>query len=159
MRIGYGVDIHQLVQGKEIKLCGVTIPSNYTIKAHSDGDIIFHACADAIYGAIAKGDIGEHFPDTNSSNKNIDSSKILLDASNQMTALNYVIQNIDITLILEEPKINKFKEKMIANLSSILKIHLDQVNIKATTNEKLGYVGENKGIKCYSIILIETNDT
>ncbi len=155
MRIGYGIDIHQLIPGDKITLSGVEIPSKYAIKAYSDGDIVYHACADAIYGAIAKGDIGEHFPDTDKKNKNIDSSIILLDAYNQMLKLNYAIENIDITLIIENPKINKYKEQMISNLSSILKIDLNQTNIKATTSEKLGYIGENRGIKCYSIIVLK----
>ena len=116
-RVGLGFDIHELIAGTMIKLAGVSIPSKKMIKAHSDGDIIYHSLADAILGALSKGDIGMHFPDSDLKNKNLDSGKILSHAYSLMTNNKYIINNIDITLILEEPKIKKYKDNMCENIS------------------------------------------
>ena len=153
-RIGTGLDIHELISGSMIKLAGVSIPSKKMIKAHSDGDIIYHSLADAILGALSKGDIGMHFPDTDLQNKNLDSSKILAQAYSMMISNNYIVNNIDITLILDEPKINKHKDDMCQNISSILNCSRDLINIKATTSEGIGMIGRGEGIACHSIISI-----
>ena len=159
MRVGLGFDTHQLIPGKSIKLGGIDIPSNKTIKAHSDGDIIYHACADAIYGALAIGDIGEHFPDTNESNKDIDSAIILRHSIEQTKNMNFYINNIDITIILESPKISNYKKDIINNLSKILKTNVENISLKASTSEKLGFIGKNLGLTCYCIVSLLKNSS
>ena len=159
MRVGLGFDTHQLIPGKSIKLGGIDIPSNKTIKAHSDGDIIYHACADAIYGALAIGDIGEHFPDTNKSNKDIDSAIILRHSIEQTKNMNFYINNIDITIILESPKISNYKKDIINNLSEILKTNVENISLKASTSEKLGFIGKNLGLTCYCIVSLLKNSS
>tara|TARA_B000000565_G_scaffold45774_1_gene30445 strand:- start:122 stop:601 length:480 start_codon:yes stop_codon:yes gene_type:complete len=153
-RVGLGFDIHELIAGTMIKLAGVSIPSKKMIKAHSDGDIIYHSLADAILGALSKGDIGMHFPDSDLKNKNLDSGKILSHAYSLMTNNKYIINNIDITLILEEPKIKKYKDNMCQNISSLLHCNSDLINIKATTSESIGFVGRGEGIACHAIVSI-----
>ena len=153
-RVGLGFDIHELIAGTMIKLAGVSIPSKKMIKAHSDGDIIYHSLADAILGALSKGDIGMHFPDSDLKNKNLDSGKILSHAYSLMTNNKYIINNIDITLILEEPKIKKYKDNMCQNISSLLNCNSDLINIKATTSESIGFVGRGEGIACHAIVSI-----
>ena len=153
-RVGLGFDIHELIAGTMIKLAGVSIPSKKMIKAHSDGDIIYHSLADAILGALSKGDIGLHFPDSDLKNKNLDSGKILSHAYSLMTNNKYIINNIDITLILEEPKIKKYKDNMCQNISSLLHCNSDLINIKATTSESIGFVGRGEGIACHAIVSI-----
>ena len=153
-RVGLGFDIHELIAGTMIKLAGVSIPSKKMIKAHSDGDIIYHSLADAILGALSKGDIGMHFPDSDLKNKNLDSGKILSHAYSLMTYNKYIINNIDITLILEEPKIKKYKDNMCQNISSLLHCNSDLINIKATTSESIGFVGRGEGIACHAIVSI-----
>ena len=153
-RVGLGFDIHELIAGTMIKLAGVSIPSKKMIKAHSDGDIIYHSLADAILGALSKGDIGMHFPDSDLKNKNLDSGKILSHAYSLMTNNKYIINNIDITLILEEPKIKKYKDNMCQNISSLLDCNSDLINIKATTSESIGFVGRGEGIACHAIVSI-----
>ena len=152
MRVGFGFDTHELEKGTYIRLGGLDIPSNFSIVAHSDGDIVYHACADAIYGALAIGDIGEHFPDTEESNKNIDSSIILNHAIEKAETMGFCINNIDITVILESPKISKYKKDIIKNLSQALKTNVKNVSLKASTSEKLGFIGKNLGLTCYSIV-------
>ena len=159
MRVGLGFDTHQLIPGKSIKLGGIDIPSNKTIKAHSDGDIIYHACADAIYGALAIGDIGEHFSDTNKSNKDIDSAIILRHSIEQTKNMNFYINNIDITIILESPKISNYKKDIINNLSKILKTNVENISLKASTSEKLGFIGKNLGLTCYCIVSLLKNSS
>ncbi len=156
-RIGIGIDIHQLIPGPSIKLAGVDIPFNKKVKAHSDGDIIYHSLSDGILGALSKGDIGMYFPDNDPSNKDLDSSKILLYVYSLMNKYNYSVNNIDITLILEEPKIKDFKDQMCENISSILKCSKDVINIKATTSELIGFVGRGEGVSCHSIVSIVSN--
>ena len=153
-RVGLGFDIHELIVGTTIKLAGVSIPSKKMIKAHSDGDIIYHSLADAILGALSKGDIGMHFPDSDLKNKNLDSAKILSHAHSLMINNKYIINNIDITLILEEPKINKYKDNMSQNISSLLHCNSNLINIKATTSENIGFVGRGEGIACHAIVSI-----
>ena len=153
-RVGLGFDIHELIAGTMIKLAGVSIPSKKMIKAHSDGDIIYHSLADAILGALSKGDIGMHFPDSALKNKNLDSGKILSHAYSLMINNKYIINNIDITLILEEPKIKKYKDNMCQNISSLQHSNSEIINIKATTSESIGFVGRGEGIACHTIVSI-----
>ena len=152
MKIGLGIDTHQLVDGSQLRLCGVTIPFNKKIKAHSDGDIIYHACADAIYGAASLGDIGEHFPDNDPMNKDLNSEKIILHSFKLISKLGLKVSNIDITVLLENPKLAPYKKKMIDNLADLLGITNDSINIKASTSESLGFIGRGEGITCYCIV-------
>tara|TARA_B100000586_G_C20084485_1_gene417000 strand:- start:435 stop:905 length:471 start_codon:yes stop_codon:yes gene_type:complete len=154
MRIGFGFDTHALKKGTSIRLGGINIDSEFSIVAHSDGDIIFHACADAIYGALAEGDLGDHFPDNDVKNKNIDSSLIIKDTKKLMKIKKYTISNLDITLVLEEPRISKYKKNIVINLSKLLELPQSSVNLKITTNEKIGYIGRNEGISCYCVVLL-----
>ncbi|MBJ41435.1 MAG: 2-C-methyl-D-erythritol 2,4-cyclodiphosphate synthase [Gammaproteobacteria bacterium] len=152
MRVGLGIDTHQLIPGKSIRLGGVDIPSKKTIKAHSDGDIIYHACADSIYGAAGLGDIGEHFPDDDSKNKGLDSENIIVHSIQSILKLGFRINNLDITILLESPKISQYKQDMRKNLAKLLLVDVSSVNIKASTSESLGFIGRGEGITCYSIV-------
>ena len=158
MRIGLGIDIHQLEAGSSIRLSGIDIPSNISIKAHSDGDIIYHSIADSILGAIGEGDIGDFFPDNDPLNKNLDSRIILELAIKKAKSKGYVLNNLDVTVLLENPKISTYKKKMKDNLIDIFNqvitdnpIDETMINIKASTTESLGYIGKGEGITCYCI--------
>ncbi|MDB3972988.1 2-C-methyl-D-erythritol 2,4-cyclodiphosphate synthase [Gammaproteobacteria bacterium] len=157
MRIGLGIDTHQLIPGKLIKLGGVSIPSNVSIKAHSDGDIIYHAIADSILGAIGAGDIGDHFPDTDSKNKDLDSRVIVMLAIKKALSMKLILNNLDITLLLELPKISDYKNEIKKNLIKIFSEATkdnyaeNMFNIKASTSESLGFIGKGQGVTCYCI--------
>ena len=163
MRVGLGIDTHQLISGNSIRLSGIDIPSTISIKAHSDGDIIYHSIADAILGAIGAGDIGDYFPDSHSANKDLD-SKIILELSvKKALDAGFVLNNLDIALLLEKPKISNYKNQMKTNICDIFnKIssdkHVDDgmINIKATTSESLGYIGRGEGVTCYCIASLST---
>lgn len=133
MRIGLGIDTHQLIPGKSIRLGGIEIPSKVSIKAHSDGDIIYHAVADSILGAIGAGDIGSHFPDTDTENKNLDSAVIVSLAIEKALSMNLILNNLDITLLLESPKISDYKEMITSSLAKLfcevtLKAHEQRIS-------------------------------
>ena len=153
IRIGYGYDMHKLSSGEYIMLGGVKINSDYSIVAHSDGDILLHALSDAIYGSLAKGDIGTHFP-SNNQNRNISSFKIIQHACSLLEDSNYQINNTDITILLEKPFLQPFIDQMRQNLAKILSIDISKISIKSSTSQKIGLVGENKAIICYATILI-----
>ena len=155
IRIGIGYDVHQLQSGLPFILGGVKLESDKGIVAHSDGDILYHSIADALLGAAALGDIGEFFPDNNPKYKNMDSKVILLDVVSRLKKMSYSIVNIDVTIVLERPKLNPLISKIKSSVSNCLSIDLDQLNIKATTSERMGFVGEEKGVACYSVVLIE----
>ena len=163
MRVGLGIDTHQLIPGNSIRLSGIDIPTTISIKAHSDGDIIYHSIADAILGAIGAGDIGDYFPDSDSANKDLD-SKIILELSvKKALDAGFVLNNLDIALLLEKPKISNYKNQMKTNICDIFnKIssdkHVDDgmINIKATTSESLGYIGRGEGVTCYCIASLST---
>ena len=153
IRIGYGYDMHKLVSGTHITLGGIKIDSDYSIVAHSDGDILLHTLSDAIYGSLASGDIGTHFP-SNNQNENISSLKIIQHANSLLEDSNYQINNMDITILLERPFLQPFITKIRQNLSDILSIDKSKISIKSSTSQKIGLVGENKAIICYATILI-----
>ena len=154
MRIGHGVDIHKLSPEIPLILGGINIPSALGSKGHSDGDVVIHSLVDAILGALALGDIGTFFPSDNKKYKNAD-SKIFLDfAFKKIKEKKYLINNIDINIILESPKINQYIDTMKNNLSKILSINSNDISIKATTADKLGFIGKQKGIMSTSTILI-----
>ena len=154
MRIGFGVDYHQLVEGRDLWIGGVKIPHTKGALGHSDADVLLHAICDAMLGAVCLGDIGVHFPDTSSEFKDID-SKILLAKSFQLIqSEGYDIVNIDSTLCLEAPKIKSFVPQMQATIASILHLTIKDVSIKATTAEKMGFVGREEGLVAYATILL-----
>ena len=158
MRVGLGIDTHQLISGNSIRLSGIDIPSTISIKAHSDGDIIYHSVADAILGAIGAGDIGDYFPDSKSANKDLDSRIIVELSVKKALDAGFLLNNLDIALLLEKPKISTYKNQMKTNIRDIFnKISSDKyvdnsmINIKASTSESLGYIGRGEGVTCYCI--------
>jgi|TARA_B110000259_G_C14034537_1_gene408603 2-C-methyl-D-erythritol 2,4-cyclodiphosphate synthase len=155
VRSGIGIDIHKFsnkkLENNFIKIGGIDIDFPRKIIAHSDGDVVIHAIIDALLGAMAKGDIGEYFPDNDLKWKDVDSSLMLLEIKRLLTKNYYKIVNIDLTIICEEPKISNHKVKIKEKLTKILEIDLDQINIKATTCEKMGFLGRREGICCQAI--------
>lgn len=154
MRVGHGYDAHTFVEGKPLVLAGVTIPYEKGLKAHSDGDAVIHSLCDALLGAAALGDIGTYFPDTDDKYKNIDSRLLLKDVINIIKEKGFNIGNVDITILAQEPKLLPYINDMRQTLSSDLEIKMDEINIKATTTEGMGFVGRKEGICVYSIICI-----
>ena len=154
-RIGSGVDFHQLVEGRELWIGGIKIPHHKGSLGHSDADVLLHAICDALLGALALGDIGVHFPNTSSEYKNIDSKILLTRTYELITNRNYIIVNIDTTLCLEAPKIKSYTESMRKTIATILKINIDDVSIKATTTEKMGFAGREEGLFAYATVLLQ----
>jgi 2-C-methyl-D-erythritol 2,4-cyclodiphosphate synthase len=155
LRIGLGVDFHQLVEGREFWLGGVLVPHHKGALGHSDADVLLHAICDAMLGAASLGDIGLHFPDTDNTYKNID-SKILLKRTMELVAeKGYQVVNIDSTLCLQAPKIKPYVQQMQDTIAGILNIPAEDVSIKATTTEQLGFVGREEGVVAYANVLLE----
>lgn len=154
-RIGYGYDVHQLAEGKKLHIGGIIIPHKKGCVAHSDGDVLIHAICDALLGAAAMNDIGFHFPDTDPAYKNIDSKILLKKTLDIISKKGYSIVNIDSTLCLEKPKITEYIPEIINVLSEILKTEKDNISIKATTTEKLGFIGKEEGIAAHAVVLIQ----
>ncbi|HOV83641.1 MAG TPA: 2-C-methyl-D-erythritol 2,4-cyclodiphosphate synthase [Paludibacteraceae bacterium] len=153
-RVGFGYDVHPFKEGRELWLGGIKIDYPYGLAGHSDADVLIHAICDALLGAACLGNIGIHFPDTSDEFKNID-SKILLDRTLQLIRKNgYEIGNIDCTVCAEEPKLNPYIPAMQKCLSEIMNIKIDDISIKATTSEKMGFVGRKEGIAVYAVTLI-----
>jgi len=156
-RIGHGYDVHRFGEGDFIILGGVKIPHHSGFIAHSDGDVLIHALCDALLGAIAAGDIGRHFPDTDDEYKNIDST-VLLDKTNQLlNETDYVIANIDLTIIAQLPKMSPHISAMSQTLADVLAIDKTQINIKATTTESLGFAGREEGIAVHAVAMLYRN--
>ncbi len=156
-RIGHGYDVHRFGEGDFVVLGGVKIPHHSGFIAHSDGDVLIHALCDALLGAIAAGDIGQHFPDTDDKYRNIDSS-VLLDKTNQLLLKDlYMIVNIDLTIVAQTPKISPHIQTMSQNLADVLKITRSQINIKATTTEGLGFAGREEGIAAHAVVMLYRN--
>ncbi|MDD6178027.1 MAG: 2-C-methyl-D-erythritol 2,4-cyclodiphosphate synthase [Succinivibrionaceae bacterium] len=153
-KVGYGYDVHKFGGEGPIVLGGVKIDYEQGLIAHSDGDVLIHALADAILGAAGLGDIGELYPDNDDKFLNIDSRILLRDTFERITKLGYKLSNVDITLLAQAPKILPYKAKMRENLAQDLKLELDCVNIKATTTEKLGFVGRKEGIAANAVALL-----
>jgi len=154
MRVGIGYDIHRLVKGRMLILGGVAIPYAKGLMGHSDADVLLHAVCDALLGAAALGDIGRHFPDTDKRYKGISSLKLLKEVKALISLRKYKIANIDSTVVAQEPKITPFKNEMIKNISGVLKIGGENINIKATTNEGIGEIGKKMAIACYAVALL-----
>lgn len=146
MRIGTGYDVHRLAEGRRLVLGGVEIPHTLGLSGHSDADVLVHAIMDALLGAAALGDIGKHFPDTDEQYAGISSMKLLAHVAELLIQENYVIENIDATVIAQQPKLRPYIEQMEQNIASVLQIGKNQVNVKATTEEGLGFTGAQQGI-------------
>lgn len=155
MRIGHGYDVHRLVEDRRLILGGVEIPYEKGLLGHSDADVLLHAVCDSLLGAAALGDIGKHFPDNDQSFKDIDSRVLLRKTVSRLKEKNYRIVNIDATLIAQKPKLAPFLSLMVDNIACDCGIEADCINIKATTEEGLGFTGEGLGISAHSVCLIE----
>jgi 2-C-methyl-D-erythritol 2,4-cyclodiphosphate synthase len=154
-RIGFGIDFHQLVEERDLWIGGVKIPHHKGAKGHSDADVLLHAICDAMLGALSLGDIGVHFPDTDAAYKNID-SKILLQRSHELIAnKGYKVVNVDSSLCLEAPKIKPYVNSMQETIASILQVDVSDVSVKATTTEKMGFVGREEGLVAYATVLLQ----
>jgi len=154
-RIGFGIDFHQMVEERDLWIGGVKIPHHKGAKGHSDADVLLHAICDAMLGALSLGDIGVHFPDTDAAYKNID-SKILLQRTFELVATKgYKVVNVDSSLCLEAPKIKPYVNSMQETIASILQVDVSDVSVKATTTEKMGFVGREEGLVAYATVLLE----
>lgn len=156
IRIGHGYDVHKLVEGRDLILGGVKIPHDFGLLGHSDADVLLHALSDALLGAAALGDIGKHFPDTDDKYKGIDSRILLREVVALLKEKGYKLVNADITVIAQKPKLAPFIKDMVNNIASDCGVTPDFINVKATTEEKLGFTGEEKGIAAHAVCLIET---
>lgn len=154
-RIGFGIDFHQLVEGRDLWLGGVKIPHHLGAKGHSDADVLLHAICDAMLGALSLGDIGVHFPDTDQAYKNIDSKILLTKTYELISSKAYTVVNVDSSLCLEAPKIKPFVSSMQSCIASILQITTEDISIKATTTEKMGFVGREEGLMAYATVLLQ----
>ena len=151
MRVGMGYDVHKLVEGRDLIVGGVKIPYVSGLLGHSDADVLVHAIMDAMLGAAALGDIGLHFPDTDESYKGICSMKLLERVRDLLFKENYVIENVDATVVAQQPKLRPYIEQMEQNIADTLRLQKNQVNVKATTEEGLGYTGNGQGIRAYAV--------
>ena len=154
MRIGHGYDVHRFGPGDKLILGGVSIPYEHSFVAHSDGDVLIHALIDALLGAVALGDIGQHFPDTDAKWKGANSRQLLLAVVAMIRGKGYKLGNADITIVAQQPKMLPHLDKMRLNLSADIGCNIDQINIKATTTEELGFAGRKEGIACHAVVLL-----
>jgi len=154
MRVGFGYDVHKLVTGRKLILGGVEIPHEKGLLGHSDADVLIHAIMDSLLGSAGMGDIGIHFPDNDESYKGISSMKLLEMVAEKMSNKGYIISNIDSTIVAQEPKLAGYIPEMVSNIANMLKIDNEQVNIKATTSEGLGFEGNKEGISAYAVACV-----
>ncbi|WP_443863882.1 2-C-methyl-D-erythritol 2,4-cyclodiphosphate synthase [Fusobacterium ulcerans] len=155
IRIGNGYDVHVLTEGRKLVLGGVEIPHTKGVLGHSDGDVLVHAVMDAMLGALALGDIGKHFPDTDMKYENIDSTILLKRVKELIAERGYKIINLDSIIVLQKPKVKPYIEAMRKRIAEVLEIDIEQVSVKATTEEKLGFTGDESGVKSYCVVLLE----
>ena len=155
MRIGHGYDVHKLVPDRDLILGGVKIDYELGLLGHSDADVLLHAVSDALLGAAGLGDIGRHFPDTDPQYKGADSLKLLEIVAEKVKAAGYRVSNIDVTMIAQRPKLKDHIPQMVQNIAGAVGIAADRVNVKATTEEKLGFTGEGLGMSCHAVCLLE----
>ena len=158
MRIGHGYDVHRMVEGRKLIMGGVSIPWNLGLLGHSDADVLLHAIADAILGAIGEGDIGRHFPDTDAAYKGADSLKLLSHVMRLAETRGFRLGNLDATIIAQQPKMAPHIPAMRSNIASVLDATVEQVNVKATTEEGLGFSGRGEGISAHAVVLMVTKD-
>ena len=155
MRVGHGYDVHRLVEGRDLILGGVNIPYALGLDGHSDADVLLHAVSDALLGAAGLGDIGKHFPDTDPQYKGADSLKLLEIVGMKVASAGYRISNIDVTMIAQAPKLRPHIDTMECNIAGALNIDVSRVNVKATTEEHLGFTGAGHGMACHAVCLLE----
>lgn len=155
MRIGHGYDVHRLVEGRDLIVGGVKIPHTLGLLGHSDADVLLHAVSDALLGAAGLGDIGKHFPDTDPRYKGADSLELLRIVGEKVADKGYRVSNIDVTMIAQKPKLRPYIEIMERNIAGALGIDPGRVNVKATTEEKLGFTGSEEGMACHAVCLLE----
>ena len=154
IRIGYGYDVHRLEQGEELWIGGVLIPHKKGAVGHSDADVLLHAICDALFGALAMRDIGYHFPDTDNAYKGIDSKKLLIESWKKVSKKGWSIGNLDTTICLQTPKLSASIDAMREVIARNLCINIDQVSVKATTTEKLGFIGTEDGISAHAVVML-----
>lgn len=157
LRVGFGYDVHKFAKGRKLILGGVQIPHSEGLLGHSDADALLHSICDAILGALAEGDIGKHFPDTDKKYKGISSLKLLSEVAKRLRQKKARLVNIDTTIVAEKPKLANYTDKMRNNISGTLKISLDKISVKATTQNGLGFIGKGEGIASFAIVLLEKN--
>lgn len=155
MRIGHGYDVHRLVEGRDLILGGVSIPWEKGLDGHSDADVLLHAVSDALLGAAGLGDIGRHFPDTDPKYKGADSLELLRVVAKKVSDAGYQVGNIDVTMIAQRPKLMPYIPQMEENIAQAVGVSRNQVNVKATTEEKLGFTGTGEGMRCHAVCLLE----
>lgn len=158
MRIGHGYDVHAFGDGDKIVIGGVVIPHQRGLIAHSDGDVLLHALCDALLGAAALGDIGKHFPDSDMQYRNIDSRALLRMVYAKLNQLGWKLANADMTIVAQAPRMATYIPRMAETIATDLQADLSQINVKATTTERLGFTGREEGIACYAVVLIEKNN-
>ena len=158
MRIGHGYDVHRLVEGRKLIVGGVDIPYELGLDGHSDADVLLHAVMDALLGAAAMGDIGGLFPDNDPKYKGIDSMLLLEEVVNRITAKGYRLGNLDVTMIAQRPKMKPHIPQMIENLARALRVEPSRINVKATTEERLGFTGREEGMSCHAVCLLEERE-
>ena len=155
MRIGHGYDVHRLVEGRDLILGGVKIEHTLGLLGHSDADVLLHAVSDALLGAAGLGDIGKHFPDTDPQYKGADSLKLLEIVARRVKEAGYRVSNIDVTMIAQKPKLRPHIEQMEKNIAAAVGVDVRRINVKATTEEKLGFTGTEEGMACHAVCLLE----
>ena len=155
MRIGHGYDVHRLVEGRDLILGGVKVDYEKGLLGHSDADVLLHAVSDALLGAAGLGDIGRHFPDTDPKYKGADSLELLREVYRKISEKGYRVGNIDVTMIAQKPKLKDFIPQMQENIAAAVGVTPDRVNVKATTEEKLGFTGTGEGMSCHAVCLLE----
>ena len=155
MRIGHGYDVHKLVEGRDLILGGVKIPFEKGLLGHSDADVLLHAVSDSLLGAAALGDIGKHFPDTDPKYKGADSLELLRVVGEKVKEAGFKVSNIDVTMIAQRPKLKDHIPTMRENIARVLHVEVGQVNVKATTEEHLGFTGDGSGMSCHAVSLLE----
>ncbi len=157
-RFGFGIDFHQLAEGRDLWIGGVKIPHHKGSLGHSDADVLLHAICDALLGALALGDIGMHFPDTDAAYKNIDSKILLTRCAELISSRGYLIVNVDSSVCLEAPRIKKYSGEMRKIITGILQVTEDDVSVKATTAEKMGFIGREEGLMAYANVLLKRKE-
>ncbi|WAC08606.1 MAG: 2-C-methyl-D-erythritol 2,4-cyclodiphosphate synthase [Thermodesulfobacteriota bacterium] len=153
MRVGFGYDVHRLVEGRKLVLGGVEFPHSRGLLGHSDGDVVLHAICDAILGAASSGDIGIHFPNNDSRFKDISSLALLEETHEIIKGKGFMVKNIDVTIVAEKPRVAEIIPLMKEKIAKVLKINREDINIKATTNEGLGFIGKEEGIAAFAVVL------
>ena len=155
MRIGHGYDVHRLVEGRDLILGGVKIPYEKGLLGHSDADVLLLAVSDSLLGAAGLGDIGRHFPDTDPAYKGADSLKLLENVAEKVRSAGYRVSNVDVTMIAQRPKLKDYIPQMQKNIAQAIGVELSRVNVKATTEEQLGFTGDGSGMSCHAVCLLE----